>query len=226
MFKTSCGKKQYIILLILSVFVSLLLPMIGYPFEIKYNSFLLTLSAILNIFSIAGVSILVFVSFRYKFKYCLPLALFSIILIIYNAIFLSLYNKSFLDSHFLFRIIVNDVLYCALPFASIGVAKLTAKHTKKEILAVLITLLGISVLDLIIRIIFEITVYYQDFVLLKENYIVSLKSYFPMILAILYKYILMFVIYYILKFAFSDNKKEKIAKFALNVKKLWAKTAE
>lgn len=229
MIKTSCGKKQYVMLLIISLVLSVLIPMIGYQIEIKYITnypLINIISTVVNVFGIVGTSILVFISFRYKFKYCLPFAFFPVILYIYDLICLSLYNKSFLDSSYLLSFIVNNVLLCIAPFAIVGISKLSAKHTKKEISAVIITFIAILVLNLVIYILYDITRYIQDTVFLKENYIFTLKSYFTMILYHLCKCILMFAVYYIIKFAFSDNKKEICSKFSSNVKKLWAKTAE
>lgn len=225
MIKTSSGKKQYVVLFCLALAVSLIMPVIGYYLEIKFmmNSSLINIIfSILNVFSSAGTAILVFTSFRYKFKYCLPIALMTVVLQTYESLYILLYNKNQIYfSSLLQNVICYFALNCAAPFVIIGISKLASKRIKKEISSVLIALLFISLFWLLANIIIQIMidVKYTGFAFLLKNYV-------PEVLKELYKYILMLLIYYILKFAFSDHKKAVWTKLISDAKKLWAKTAD
>lgn len=222
MVKVSNGKKQYTVLFCLAVAVSLVLPMIGYCLEIKFmmNSTLINIIfTILNVLSSFGTAILVFTSFRYKFKYCLPFVFLPIILTIFDEIFIFIYDKSqVLYSNILLNRLINFAFTSIFSFVIVGISKLASKNIKKEIFAVPITLIGILIFGLINFVL--------QIIILKQSYFLTIKSYIPTILHLFCSCILMFVAYYILKFAFSENKKALLAKAASGAKKLWNKTAE
>lgn len=218
-------KKQYISLLILSVVLSLLLPLIITMLNMRY------LNSTAIIISAASGAVLIFAWVRYRFKLCLPFAAVAIFLTLSANLVSILTSQIQLSSGILINILISTTLNCAIVFVNIGVAKAFAGVIKGKIKAALVIILSINVLNVILQIITLMINYFLNFQVLQATSInltnIVFNRIVRMLIPSLLNCVLSFAVYLVLLGIYEEPDKfnSALKKAKMLIKKLWDTTA-
>ena len=238
--KAELSRKQYWVLLAISVAVSFALPLVGYMISylelakqtaIPFGG----IAARAAIFSTGiGIAVLVYAAVRYRFRSSLVFAagaiLENLVLLFWSY---TVNGASQISTHSAIYSIVATVLSCALPILYIGIAKAFSGNGRNEAAAILLTFFSVSIAGIVFNYVTDILM--QLLILIPGGYATMRSLWvFPYtpgyFLTLLYDYLIMSAAYLVLKLIFSEKAWERFhtvfKSIKTTVKKLWDATAK